>query len=70
MMKKISKTTLDFINENININAQASSYPLRKQHDITDTPTKGSAPQLNSQPTTSSSSPACLATLKIAENYS
>ena len=69
MMKKISKTTLDFINRNININAQASSYPLRKQHDITDTHTKDSAPKLNSQPITSPSSSARLATLKITENY-
>ncbi|WP_157673846.1 hypothetical protein [Cognaticolwellia beringensis] len=30
----MSKSTLDFINKNINTNAQASSYPVRKQPDI------------------------------------
>lgn len=34
MMRKMSKSTLDFINKNINTNAQASSYPVRKQQDI------------------------------------
>ena len=33
-MRKMSKSTLDFINKNINTNAQASSYPVRKQQDI------------------------------------
>ncbi|MBA6391965.1 hypothetical protein H4J38_14410 [Colwellia sp. BRX10-3] len=30
----MNKSTLDFINKNINTNAQASSYPLRKQQEI------------------------------------
>lgn len=49
-MKKISQTTLDFINKNINTNAQASSYPLRKQFDIKDTPPQVNVTELNSQP--------------------
>ena len=33
-MRKMNKSTLDFINKNIKTNAQASSYPLRKLPDI------------------------------------
>lgn len=33
-MKKMTKFTLDFINENIKNNAKSSSYPIRKQQDI------------------------------------
>lgn len=69
MMKKISQSTLDFINKNININAQASSYPLRTQNDIKDTASKVIAPKLNSQPVTSPSTTR-LATLSISKNYS
>lgn len=50
MMKKISQSTLDFINNNINTNAQASSYPLRKQFDIKDTSPQIKVTEQNSKP--------------------
>lgn len=49
MMKKISQSTLDFINKNISTNAQASSYPLRKQFDIKDTSPQINVTELSSQ---------------------
>jgi len=33
-MKKVNKFTLDFINQNIKTNTNASSYPVRKPQDI------------------------------------
>lgn len=65
-MKKMSKSTLDFIAENIKTNAQASSYPLRKQPNLKITP-----PKLTSSKTTSPSNIASaesLSTLKITRN--
>ena len=34
MMRKMNKSTLDFILNNIKTNAQSSSYPIRKQQDL------------------------------------
>ncbi|MBA6295829.1 hypothetical protein [Colwellia sp. MB02u-9] len=31
MLKKVHKSTLDFINKNIQTNANSSSYPVRRQ---------------------------------------
>ena len=52
-MRKMSKSTLDFINKNINTNAQASSYPVRKQQDIKITLQDIATPKLSSTTTSS-----------------
>lgn len=67
MMRKVSKSTLDFINKNININEQASSYPLRTQQNINTTSPEVKKPeitlkQLNSSPVNST-------TLKMTKNF-
>ena len=48
MMRKVSKSTLDFINKNININIneQASSYPLRTQQNINTTSPEVKKPEI------------------------
>jgi len=46
-MKKMNKPTLEFIHKNIKTNAQSSSYPIRKQHDIKTTSTVVTPTTLN-----------------------
>ena len=53
-MRKMNKSTLDFINNNIKNNAKSSSYPLRKQNDITLTSPNISSSTINSSATSSS----------------
>tara|TARA_B110000438_G_C15803248_1_gene646125 strand:+ start:1215 stop:1424 length:210 start_codon:yes stop_codon:yes gene_type:complete len=67
MMRKVSKSTLDFINKNININEQASSYPLRTQHNINTTSPEVKKSQITLKPL--NSSPVNVATLKMTKNF-